>query len=480
MSSKRKNNLCFLCYKPTSEKDELQYRNLKKSSDTKFLLLLLRHLKLDPKSEVLSNAFVCCEDCAMLGKSFCDLFFQLECIQLQLNSKLQRLYDGMLYAGRIPSRVIAFRTQFENLDENKEEIKSPSQMSFIDTQEARNNLIKCCELKLKSGVPTVLLKRIFQTVDNPTEIIIKDKVANQAPAPTKFNSTVPQAAASKGSHTSKEGCEYDGGDDTIQNSFNDEVHTQNYCDYDSTEHIGEHNDNPIDNQLATFSNSTHGFEEKISEIDIEYTQMVIKNDPNEMQTEENDEASNSDYDSDDYIEEHDLTDKLNKTQTFPGASSKMVVKSSEIAIQKQNPTEMETREEQQPQKNRLPKVNGTGSKAFKCSVEGCNRVYKARASLTQHVKLCHTPNVPTMECSHCKKVFKLQGKLNDHLRTVHKVQVPFLKELGRKDHHCVICQRTYRYRKNVFSHIREKHANIDESAIVCCCGKKSKKKKSNE
>ncbi|CAL8143454.1 unnamed protein product [Orchesella dallaii] len=416
MSSKRKNNLCFLCYKPTSEKDELQYRKLKKSSDTKFLLLLLRHLKLHPKSEVLSNAFECCEDCAMLGKYFCDLFFQLECIQLQLNSKLQRLYDGMLYAGRIPSRVIAFRTQFENLDENKEEIESPSQMSFIDTQEARNYLIKCCELKLKSGVPAVLLKRIFQTVDNPTEIIIKDEVANEAP--TKFNSTFPQAAASKGSHTSKESCEYDGGDDTIPKSFNDEVHTQNCCDYyNLTEHIGEHN--PNDSQLATFSNPTLGFEENISEIDIEYTQMVFKDDPNEMETEENghktktlnnydDEASNSDYDSDDYIHEHDLTDKnfvpLShpiQPQTFPGASSKMVVKSSEIAIQKQNPTEMETREEQPPQKNRLPKVPNekeqeemTPTKSLRSLLRCpmCSKTFSNQKNMDFHIKF-HDDNV---------------------------------------------------------------------------------------
>ncbi|CAL8143452.1 unnamed protein product [Orchesella dallaii] len=520
------------------------------------MLLLLRHLEHNPKSEALNNEFVCCKNCASLGKSFCNLFFQMECIQLQLNSKLQKLYDGMLYAGRIPSRVIAFRTQFENLDEKEEEAESSSEkISFSEIQEARNNLMKCCELKLNSGKPRVLLTRISHTEDksdDPTKIIIKAE--NQSP--TMLNSTFPsflsQPSASGSPHISKESCEYDGdGEATTQKLFNDEIANQNICNYDPAVHTEEQN--PIDNQLATFSYPTLGFEENSSEIDIEYTQKVFKEDPLGMETEqdleenlnnlesedayfnnsknvnvsqeaissksvnkrngkrkslqsiikcthcpktytnsttmklhlkahegslmEHDEARNPDYDSDDCIEEHDLTyndfipfSHPSQPQTFPGTSSKMAVKLPEIATQK--PSEIERREEQPPEQHRLPKVNGNGSKDFKCSVEGCSRVYKARSALNLHVKVCHTPDVPTMECNLCQKKFIVVGQFNNHLRTAHKVQVP---NRFTKNHHCVICQRKYSSSKDVYKHIRMKHADVDESEIVCCCGRNPRK-----
>ncbi|CAL8143444.1 unnamed protein product [Orchesella dallaii] len=187
MKSKFHNSLCILCYKPATSKDDQNHKK-KTSLERKFLRLLLRHLniKIEPKLQKLNNEFLCCDDCTLLGDSFCDLFFKLECLQLQLNWKLRRIYQTMLCAGRVPSRVIAFRTQFETsqVEENSDE---PSQNVFKEIQAARKRLIKNCKLKLKSSKPKVLLQRICYDGDNSTGAEIKSEKVS----PKKLNTASP-------------------------------------------------------------------------------------------------------------------------------------------------------------------------------------------------------------------------------------------------------------------------------------------------
>ncbi|CAL8143442.1 unnamed protein product [Orchesella dallaii] len=184
MVNKRRNVLCILCYKPAALKDEKNYQHkMQIGSENNFLYLLLRHLNIQPKFQYFKEEFLCCEDCALLGNSFCDLYFQRECLQLQLEWKLTRLYATMICAGRVPSRVIAFRTQFETSPVEAGDIEGPSQRILSEIQATRKRLIKNCKLKLKSSKPRVLLQRISNDVDDSRDVEIKSEKVS----PKKLN-----------------------------------------------------------------------------------------------------------------------------------------------------------------------------------------------------------------------------------------------------------------------------------------------------
>ncbi|CAL8143455.1 unnamed protein product [Orchesella dallaii] len=205
MKSKFHNSLCILCYKPAIPKDD-QNHNKKTGLEAKFLRLLLRHLniKIEPKLQKFKNEFLCCEDCDLLGGSFCDLFFQLECLQLQLNWKLRRIYQTMICAGRVPSRVIAFRTQFETSpDEAGDGIDEPSQKILSEIQATRKRLIKNCKLKLKSSKPRVLLQRISNDGDDSTGVEIKSEKLS----PKKLNTAPPTSLSVVGIPLQLKKCE---------------------------------------------------------------------------------------------------------------------------------------------------------------------------------------------------------------------------------------------------------------------------------
>ncbi|CAL8143440.1 unnamed protein product [Orchesella dallaii] len=174
MVNKRRNSLCTLCYKPAAQNEE--NNEIGNSSQTKFLFLLLRHLKMLPKLDKFKNEFMCCEDCDLLTSSFCDLYFQRECIKLQLEWKLRRVYETMVCAEKVPSHVNAFRTQFKSSQDQQEcEDDKPSQSIFKEIQVARKRLIKNCKLKLKSSKPRVLLQRISNNSNNSTGVVIKSE-----------------------------------------------------------------------------------------------------------------------------------------------------------------------------------------------------------------------------------------------------------------------------------------------------------------
>ncbi|CAL8143438.1 unnamed protein product [Orchesella dallaii] len=173
MGSKSRNRLCFLCYKPAASKEKHTSETVN-GLESKFLLLLLRYLKIHPNLNKIKNEFLCCEDCAMLGNSFCDLYFQRECIKLQLEWKLRRIYETMVCAERVPSRVIAFLTQFEN-PQNEEDRDELALQIFSEIEETRENLVNCCKIKLKFSKPRVLLQKFPDNQDTQTEEIKGDK-----------------------------------------------------------------------------------------------------------------------------------------------------------------------------------------------------------------------------------------------------------------------------------------------------------------
>ena len=54
---------------------------------------------------------------------------------------------------------------------------------------------------------------------------------------------------------------------------------------------------------------------------------------------------------------------------------------------------------------------------YKC--EDCDKVYKNKDGLRQHIKIKHSTSVESVQCTKCDKYFVNKYSLNDHLRQVH-------------------------------------------------------------
>lgn len=57
----------------------------------------------------LSKSSSACLKCFGIIEYYCNLYHQIECLQLQLNCQLKKVWKIMNYADRIPARVKAFR-----------------------------------------------------------------------------------------------------------------------------------------------------------------------------------------------------------------------------------------------------------------------------------------------------------------------------------------------------------------------------------
>ncbi|CAL8134163.1 unnamed protein product [Orchesella dallaii] len=112
---------------------------------------------------------------------------------------------------------------------------------------------------------------------------------------------------------------------------------------------------------------------------------------------------------------------------------------------------------------------------FMCKFEGCSRGYLQKKLLTYHEKHHHMtgPDAPVWKCDTCERTYTTKAVLTKHLKVVHNDDGG--KSAPSKNHFCIICESRYSYSKDVYTHIRAKHANVKEDEIVCCCGKRPKK-----
>lgn len=110
---------CLLCLR------ERQQLNNKKQNNTispKFCKILLRYLKIDFHQNIVKPSnfkwkvnrvkkvgIELCQDCSLLAASFCDMYSQLELIQMRVSACVKTISDIMRVAGRIPSRVKAYQ-----------------------------------------------------------------------------------------------------------------------------------------------------------------------------------------------------------------------------------------------------------------------------------------------------------------------------------------------------------------------------------
>ncbi|CAL8114452.1 unnamed protein product [Orchesella dallaii] len=175
MVLKQCNSLCILCFKLASssltfELSSKKTRDWNVSTSEQFMLLLSRHLNLCSKetpSSHVKRELLFCEVCSKLAKSFLQLYFQLECIRLEVEWNVRKMYETMLCAGRVSSRFNAFKTQFEPTskpsgDEEEDEETKRLQEVFTDLIKLRKNIIRKAKQQLKSSLPKVKLKRLSE------------------------------------------------------------------------------------------------------------------------------------------------------------------------------------------------------------------------------------------------------------------------------------------------------------------------------
>lgn len=125
--------LCILCFR---ERRPVISRpvgnNSRQKFSSQFCTLLFRHLKLDIQRHIIQSAgpfpnlkkykkvgVVLCEDCSLLARSFCELYCQMEQIQMKLNACSKDISEIVRIAGRIPSRVQAYEERIR-LEKNQE------------------------------------------------------------------------------------------------------------------------------------------------------------------------------------------------------------------------------------------------------------------------------------------------------------------------------------------------------------------------
>ncbi|CAL8136966.1 unnamed protein product [Orchesella dallaii] len=196
-----KSSLCIFCYShvETVARSDSNITILKRfkrggngyggCSQAKFLLLLSRYLKfydfVEGRHRVAAAELILCQDCANLGDSFCDMFLQLETLQLQLNWQVRTISERISLSDQTPSKHNKFWKQFKCDDRNQKE-KSAHQLKRReqlgkDIQHLRRGFRQHCEQTLNES------QQVTPKTKQLKEGVVKDKqkmpVRNEKEAP---------------------------------------------------------------------------------------------------------------------------------------------------------------------------------------------------------------------------------------------------------------------------------------------------------
>ena len=113
-------------------------------------------------------------------------------------------------------------------------------------------------------------------------------------------------------------------------------------------------------------------------------------------------------------------------------------------------------------------MHNTDREQFECNV--CNKIFYTKANLKQHEKALHKINVEKLKCNICTFETVYTSALKVHMKSIH---------LNLRPHQCDKCDRTFRSKYFLQSHLTLVHANKKERNFQCNVCSKSFSLKGN-
>lgn len=106
---------------------------------------------------------------------------------------------------------------------------------------------------------------------------------------------------------------------------------------------------------------------------------------------------------------------------------------------------------------------GECHKEFKCTFEGCNKVFKDKSSRKKH---SDRHAAPSFQCQFCASMFKRMIELNQHIKNVHT------KLSEKKEYTCDVCLKVFYSKHSLDEHSSLHTGEKKFSCPVEGCGKK--------
>jgi len=102
--------------------------------------------------------------------------------------------------------------------------------------------------------------------------------------------------------------------------------------------------------------------------------------------------------------------------------------------------------------------NNRLTRTLQCNYEGCNKSFKRKYNLEQHMRI-HSEKKP-FECNYenCNKTFNRKTALKHHIELLHS---------DEKSYKCDYCNTTFKLKNTLLKHIKTKHENIRYNCSEC-------------
>ncbi len=94
-----------------------------------------------------------CDDCLYVIESHCKVYEEIEFLKLRLRWQLDKFHKVMKYAGKVPSRVKAFKESFQTKEAGKKkEMEAVLESNLDEMMAFRRKIFGGCKLSIESSI----------------------------------------------------------------------------------------------------------------------------------------------------------------------------------------------------------------------------------------------------------------------------------------------------------------------------------------